>query len=120
MVVNLTIFAGEINATTYGFGNSSSTLTSPGTDLILNVGQAYNMTLVNAGTHRHNWAIVDAKSSTANVLFNAQIANATNGVAIGTSQSVTFTPTQAGNFYYICQVDAHATLGMWGNVTVNP
>jgi nitrite reductase (NO-forming) len=68
----------------------------------------------------HNWALVDAKSSTATVLFSAQIGSASSPVAAGQSQSVTFTPTTAGSYYYICQVDAHVSLGMWGTVTVNP
>ena len=116
----MTIYSGEASSSTYGFGNSASSIGSPGPSLTLKVGQTYTMTLVNSGTMSHNWALVDAKSSTANVLFNAQIGSSTNPLSPGTSQSVTFTPTTAGSYYYICQVDAHVALGMWGTVTVNP
>ena len=114
----MTIYSGEVNTSTYGFGSTSSSINSPGPALTFKVGTTYTVTLTNAGTMGHNWAIVDAKLSTANVLFNAQIGTSASPVAAGASQSVTFTPTQAGSFYYICQVDAHVSLGMWGTVTV--
>jgi len=117
--ISVTIYAGE-TSTFYGFGNSASNITSPGPSLIFKVGQAVTVTFQNAGIMPHNWALVDAKSATANVLFSAQIGSASNGLAAGSSQSITFTPTQAGSYYYICQVDAHVSLGMWGTVTVNP
>lgn len=117
---SVTIYSGEVSSSTYGFGSSASSIQSPGPTLTFKVGQAVTVTLHNAGTMGHNWAIVDAKSSTANVLFSAQIGSASVPIAAGASQSVTFTPTQAGSFYYICQVDAHVSLGMWGTVTVNP
>jgi len=116
----MTIYAGEVNTSTYGFGSSSSSITSPGPSLTFKVGQTYTITLNNVGTMGHNWAITDAKSSTATVLFNAKIGTASAPIVAGSSQSATFTPTQAGSFFYICQVDAHVSLGMWGTVTVNP
>ena len=106
----------------YGFGNSSSTITSPGPPIILTAGQTYTVTLHNVGTVQHNWAIVTQKTDgNTNLAFSgAQIGSANNGVAPENSASVTFTAGSAGDYYYICQVDAHVTLGMWGTVTVNP
>jgi hypothetical protein len=66
----------------------------------------------------HNFAIVNAKSSTATVLWSAQVGSLSNPVNQGSSGSVTFTVGSAGNYYYICQVDGHVALGMWGNVVV--
>jgi plastocyanin len=114
----MTIYSGEVSSSTYGFGSSASSITSPGPSLTFKVGTTYTITLHNSGTMGHNWAIVDTKSSTGTVMFSAQIGTSSNPVAAGASQSVTFTPTQAGNYYYICQVDAHVSLGMWGTVTV--
>ena len=74
----------------------------------------------NAGTMSHDWALVDSKSSTANVQWSAQIGSASNPISPGGTGSVTFTVGSAGTYYYICQVDAHVALGMWGTVTVNP
>ena len=120
-ITTITIYSGEISSSSYGFGNLASNITSPGPSLTLKVGQTYTVTLVNTSPSMyHNWALVDAKSSTANVLFSAQIGSSSNPVAPGANQSVTFTPTTAGSYYYICQVDAHVALGMWGTVTVNP
>jgi uncharacterized cupredoxin-like copper-binding protein len=67
-------------------------------------------------TTEHNWAMVDAKSATANVVFGARV-----NIILGLGNStLTFTPTQAGNYYYICQVVGHFAAGMWGTVTVTP
>ncbi len=113
----LTLYEGEISTTEYGFGNSAITLTSnPGPTITLTAGQRYTMTVHNVGTMQHNWAIVDAKSTTANVLWSA-VTPATNP---GSSGQVTFTAGSAGSYYYICQVPGHVALGLWGTVIVNP
>jgi|GEM_PF-1739772 len=114
----ITLYAGEISTNQYGFGSSSNSITSPGPTLTLHSGDTVKVTLQNAGTMTHNWALVDSKSSTANVLWNAQIASSSNPVIPGQSASVTFTVGNTGNYYYICQVDGHVALGMWGNVIV--
>jgi plastocyanin len=106
----------------YGFGNSAGSITSPGPTMTFTSGQTYTVTLHNVGTVPHNWAIVtDKTDGSTNLAFSgAQIGSASNPVAPGSSQSKTFTVGSAGSYYYICQVDSHVTLGMWGNVTVNP
>ncbi|HML01976.1 MAG TPA: cupredoxin domain-containing protein [Candidatus Bathyarchaeia archaeon] len=118
--VNIVLYAGEVNATAYGFGNSSSSITSPGPSLTFKVNDVVNMTLHNVGTMGHNWALVTQKvdGSTSLAFPNAQIASGSSPVQPGDTASTIFVVTQAGNYYYICQVDAHVTLGMWGNVTV--
>jgi uncharacterized cupredoxin-like copper-binding protein len=118
--VSATLYAGEVSPTVYGFGNSASSITSPGPTLTFKVGDVVKMTLVNSPTMPHNWAIVNAQSSTASVMFNAQIQSGSNPLTPGASASVTFTVTQAGNYFYVCQVPGHVALGMWGNVVVNP
>ena len=112
----LTLYAGEISTSSYGFGTSASTITSPGPTLNLKVGQTYTMTVTNSGTMPHTWEISSQKAA-GSVLFGAQIAP-TSYLAPGASGSVTFTPNQAGNFYYVCIVPGHVALGMWGNVVV--
>jgi plastocyanin len=74
------------------------------------------MTIHNVGTMQHNWAIVNAKSSTAAVLWGA-VASPINA---GSSGQVTFKAGTAGSYFYICQVPGHVALGLWGTVTVNP
>ncbi len=116
---NIDIYAGEVSTSTYGFGNSASSINSPGPTLTFTAGEKVTVTFHNAGTMAHNWAIVDAKSSTANVLWSAQVGSAANPISAGGTATVTFTVGSAGSYFYICQVDAHVALGMWGTVTVS-
>jgi plastocyanin len=116
---NIDIYAGE--SSRYGFGSSSSNIGSPGPQMVLTHGQTVTVTLHNVGTMSHNWAITNDKvDGSTNLPFSgAQIGSASNPVAAGGTQSVTFTVGNAGNYYYICQVDGHVSLGMWGTVIVN-
>ena len=118
--IGIVLYAGEINASTSGFGYSASTLSSPGPSLTFRVGQRYTVTLVNVGAKSHNWALVNAKSSNATVM-GGQIGSAYNPVSPGTSQSLNLGPFPVtDNLYYICQVDDDVSLGMWGLVTIMP
>ncbi len=117
--LSINIYAGEVSSSTYGFGDSASSINSPGPTLTFTAGQKVTVTFHNAGTMPHNWAIVDAKSSTANVLWSAKVGSASNPISAGGTATVTFTVGSAGSYYYICQVDAHVALGMWGTITVN-
>ena len=116
--VQMTIYAGEVSTSQYGFGTTSTSIMSPGPTLTLHTGDVVNLTLVNVGTMPHSWALVDNKSSTANVLWNAHVGSASDPIQAQKSGSVVFTVGNAGNYYYICQYDGHVALGMWGNVVV--
>jgi len=118
--VSTTLFAGEVSMMQYGFGNSATAITSPGPPLTFKVGDVVNMTVFNAGTMPHNWALVSANQTSASVLFGAKIDSGTNPIPVNETGSVTFTVTKAGDYFYICQVPGHLQLGMWGNVVVNP
>jgi plastocyanin len=106
-----------VNETSFG---STSTLASPSVTLTFTVGQIVTITLHNVGESPHNWAIVDAKSSSAIVLWSSQIGNISNPVMPGGSASVTFSVGTAGSYYYISQVSDDVSLGLWGIVTVKP
>ena len=118
--VSVTVYAGEISSSVYGFGNTSSTLTSPGPTLTFKVGDVVNVTLVNSGTMPHDWALVKTNETSGPVLFGAQVASGNLPLETNQSGSVIFTVGQSGNFFYICQVPGHVQLGMVGNVVVNP
>jgi uncharacterized cupredoxin-like copper-binding protein len=118
--VEMSIYGGEVSGSVYGFGNSSTSITSPGPKLTFKVGDVVKMTLNNAGKMPHNWALTTSNVTDTTVLFNAVIASDTTPLQSGQSGSVTFKVTQAGNFYYVCQVAGHLELGMWGEVTINP
>ena len=112
---NIDIYCGE-----YGYGSSSSNIGSPGPSITLTSGQTVTVTLHNVGAMAHNWAITtDKTDGSTNLAFSgAQIGSGSSPVAAGGTQSVTFTVGAKGNYYYICQVDGHVSLGMWGTVTV--
>ena len=112
----LTMFAGEINTASYGFGNTATTITSPGPTITLKEGTSYTMTVTNSGRMPHAWEITRDKT-TSTVVFGAQI-DPTSYISPGASGSVTFTPNEIGTFFYICPVPGHVALGMWGTVTV--
>ena len=116
--IALTLYEGEVSSTSYGFGNSASSLSSPGPTLTLTQGQAYTMTVNNVGTLPHSWEIASTKTGTPSPLFNSEI-NPGTYISGGGSGSVTFTPNQSGNFYYVCPVAGHPDLGMWGNVVIS-
>jgi hypothetical protein len=97
----------------YGYGKTADSITSPGPTLLLNVGETYNMTIYNVGGS-HSWEIVATKA-VGTPLFGAEI----GVIQSGQSSSVTFTPDQTGNFYYVCTVLGHLEFGMWGNVVVS-
>ena len=115
----VSLYAGEINTSQYGFGDSASTIKTPGPTLTFTPGETVTVTLHNVGTMPHNFAIVTSKSDTTAVLWNAQIGSTSNPVSPGSSGSITFTVGNAGTYTYICQVDGHAALGMFGSVVVS-
>jgi plastocyanin len=118
-VTQKTLYAGEVSQTAYGFGNTASSITSPGPTLNLVEGTTYNMTVYNVSTHGmdHSWEIVSTEA-VGTPLWGAGI-DTTTYIPPGGSGSVTFTPTQTGNFYYVCTFPGHIALGMYGKVVVS-
>jgi plastocyanin len=112
---NIDVYSAE-----YGFGSTASNVGSPGPTITLTSGQTVTVSLHNVGKVAHNWAIVmDKTDGNANLAFSgAQIGSIQNPIASGVTQSINFTVGSAGSYYYICQIDGHVTLGMWGMVTV--
>jgi hypothetical protein len=140
-VTQITLYEGEINATTYGFGTSPADLTSPGPQLNLAQDQAYTVTVYNIGTKPHNWAIIGAQwapivtngaltplkpISTTFTQFGAQIGSDADPIQPGSHGTVTFTITPDDvNQYpsliyaYCSQVSQDAnTFNMWGPMEV--
>jgi plastocyanin len=118
--VTITIFAGELGPTRYGFGNTSSTITSPGPSFTVKVGSIVTVKFSNAGSMGHNWALVTQKSDGFGLLAfpGSGIQSGLNPVTPAGTGECTFVASTAGNYYYICQVGTHVSLGMWGNFYV--
>ncbi len=117
--VNVTLYEGELNATRYGFGNTSSSLTSPGPTLHFRVGDVVNVTVYNVGSLPHAWALTDAPQYNAQVLFNAHVGSGDVPLAPGQHGNDIFQVAKAGNFYYVCSVSGHTEQGMYGSVVVS-
>jgi FtsP/CotA-like multicopper oxidase with cupredoxin domain len=117
--VNIVLYEGEVSATRDGFGNTSSTLTSPGPTLRFNLTDVVNITVINVGKMPHAFAITSAPKTGSQVLFNAEIGSASNPLQPGKQGTVIFTPKNAGSsFFYICPVPGHAEVGMYGSVII--
>jgi len=99
--VSVTLYAGSVSQTVYGFGNSATSITSPGPPLTFKVGDVVNMTVVNVGNMPHNWALVTTNQTSAKVLFGAQIDSGSVPIEMNQTGSVVFKVTQSGNFNYI-------------------
>ena len=139
--IQITLYEGEINATTYGFGTSPTELTSPGPQLNLQQDQSYTITVYNIGTLPHNWAIIGAQwaptvtNGTLSPLmpirttfeqFNANIGTDADPIQPGSHGTITIIISpDAVNQYpsltyaYCSQVSQDAnTYNMWGPMDV--
>ena len=108
----------RITGSLYGFGNSSTTLTSPGPTLTFKTTDVVNITVINVGKMPHTFAITNAAKTGAKVLFNAEIGSASNPLPPGQQGTVIFAPNNAGSVHYICPVPRHAESGMYGSVII--
>ncbi len=115
--VTKTLYEGEISTSQYGFGTTSTGLTSPGPALTFKVGDVVKMTVYNVGTLPHSWEINTKQDGSGQMLFSSVI-NPGSTIAPGGSGTVTFTVSQAGSFFYVCPIAGHPELGMYGTVTV--
>jgi uncharacterized cupredoxin-like copper-binding protein len=117
--VNITLYEGEINNGANGaFGNSSSSLSSPGPALEVHVGDVVHITVANVGKLAHSWAIVSDKANVNSVVFNSAVKSGSNPIQPDQSASTTFTADKEGSYYYVCQVPGHVDLGMYGTIKV--
>lgn len=116
----------------WGFGFEGEKATSPGPTLTIYKGETVTLTFINEAlyedgridTNRHNFLVVadkDANASAMAPLWGAQVGGNTNydeDIKTGESASITFTPEEVGEFYYICNSHGHFTHGMWGRLIV--
>lgn len=117
--VSITLYAGEISASKYGFGLSSNNITSPGPTLRFKTSDIVNLTVVNIGTLPHAFALTTAPKTGATTLFGATVASGSNPLSSGKSGNVVFSPNSpSSEDYYICPVPGHAELGMFGSVII--
>lgn len=88
----------QITVTGSEFAFTPSTLT-------VKSGQTVQLTFKNMGTYPHNLTIPD-------------LGVATKTITPGQEDTITFTPTKAGSFSFLCTVPGHADRGMKGTLIV--
>jgi nitrosocyanin len=95
---NATIAAGQTLTMTLG------TLSFTPNTLTVAKGTPVSIKIVNSSSLNHN--------------FSLDAFNVNQNVDAGATQTVTFTPSQAGTYYFYCNVPGHAQAGMVGKLTV--
>ena len=83
-----------------------------------NVGDKIIFDVVNDGKSFHAFGVVSDPDDFTSVVFDSEIAAATNPLKPGESGSVTFLAGAPGTYYYICTVPGHALQGMQGTFIV--
>ena len=117
--VAVTIYGGEVSSSVYGWSMTSTGLKSPGPTLNMTVGTSYTVTFKNVGSFPHAWAVKQTNDPNAATVWGAAVGSSSAPISPNGSGSVTFTPTAAGTYYYLCPVPGHDTLGMYGIIKVS-
>ncbi|MDH2906577.1 MAG: plastocyanin/azurin family copper-binding protein [Candidatus Nitrosotalea sp.] len=83
-----------------------------------NVGDKIEFNVKNAGKSFHAFAITASTSGPGPAIDGTTIGTADNPMKPGSSGEVSFVPSKAGTYYYICAVPGHRELGMEGKIIV--
>ena len=83
-----------------------------------NVGDKIIFDVKNGGKSFHAFAVTDATEGTGPAIAGTEIGTASNPLKPGTGGQVSFVPSKAGTYYYICAVPGHREQGMEGKITV--
>jgi nitrite reductase (NO-forming) len=87
-------------------------------EIRVNSGDEITVTTANVGKSFHAFGVVSNPDDFTSVVFDSEIAAATNPLKPGESGSVTFLAGAPGTYYYICTVPGHALQGMQGTFIV--
>jgi uncharacterized cupredoxin-like copper-binding protein len=116
--VLVTLYGGELEAGRFGFGLSPDNITSPGPTLQFRVGDVVSLTFINVGRIPHSFAATGEKAEEAQVVFDAQVGSGARPLSPDEKGTTVFKVNRPGEFYYVCQVPGHVTLGMWGRMVI--
>ena len=87
-------------------------------EIRVNSGDEVTITSNNIGKSFHSFGITTSPDDFNNVLWDSEIAAATNPLRPGESGQTTFIAGAPGAYYYICTVPGHALQGMQGSFIV--
>ena len=83
-----------------------------------NVGDKIVFDVTNAGKSFHAFAITDSATGPGPAIDGTTIGTADNPMKPGATGEVSFVPSKAGEYFYICAVPGHRELGMEGKIEV--
>ncbi len=87
-------------------------------EIRVKAGDSVTINLVNNGKMPHAFGVVTDPENPATVVFKSAFKSADNPILKGQTGSVTFIADTPGNYFYICTVPGHSSLGMRGNFIV--
>lgn len=87
-------------------------------EIRVNSGDEVTVTSTNLGKSFHAFGVVSNPEDFNSVIWDSEIAAATNPLKANESGSTTFTAGAPGTYYYICTVPGHALQGMQGTFIV--
>ena len=87
-------------------------------EIRVNSGDEVTVTSANLGVSFHAFGVVTNPDDFNSVIWDSEIAAATNPLKPGESGDVTFLAGAPGTYYYICTVPGHALQGMQGSFIV--
>ncbi|MGI0102770.1 MAG: multicopper oxidase domain-containing protein [Nitrosotalea sp.] len=83
-----------------------------------NVGDSIVFHVTNNGKSFHAFAVTASATGPGPAIDGTTVGTADSPMKPGTSGQVTFVPSAAGTYYYICAVPGHRELGMEGKIIV--
>lgn len=83
-----------------------------------NVGDEITFDVTNDGISFHAFGVTKDTSGVTGIIPSSKIASVTDALKPNESDSSTFVPTEAGQYYYICTVPGHREQGMVGTIIV--
>ncbi|MCY4490167.1 MAG: multicopper oxidase domain-containing protein [Thaumarchaeota archaeon] len=87
-------------------------------EIRVNSGDEVTISATNLGRSFHSFGVTPDPDDFNNVLWDSDIAAATNPLKPGEGGTTTFTAGAPGSYYYICTVPGHAVQGMQGSFIV--
>jgi len=87
-------------------------------EIRVNSGDEVTITSNNLGKSFHSFGVVTNPDDFNSIIWDSEIAAATNPLKPGEGGSTTFTAGAPGTYYYICTVPGHALQGMQGSFIV--
>ena len=102
----------------FGFALKDQKPVSPGPTITVKTGDIVRINFRNVGATAHAFAVTREKNDKSPILFTGNVGTGPRPLTPGADGSVVFKVDTPGNYYYICPVPGHPTLGMWGEFKV--